>query len=404
MKLNPQKNPQKIALFGLNYAGKTSILKTILYEFEAFAHILPTTGVDRTELDFFGKSLLIWDFGGQSVYRDDYFKQPIRYFQLIKYFYYVVDVQDIDRIKESAEYFLKLIKLTTEYSDDFKIFIFFHKIDPNFKDKTKFEKSENRFLSEILPKMNDLKLIPTYFYTSIYNPVSVISAFSQPLLGNETIYETLSDAIDSFCWNNNELDFGLLFVQNFIIGSYFSNSKIISKISNKMTMYLEDLDDFEDCPPFTVNPYKIFTKNFVISVGDNNFYFHFSVGIKIFDIPDDLDEIFEAMDEYTYNLRKILENSELIRSGELRNEEILSGIDELEYRYLLTEEEELEGLEQEDKVKDIQRNLELEIIENKLMEEDDQESINEEEDDFVEEEEEEIDFEEDEEEEIDFED
>ncbi|MHA1475211.1 MAG: ADP-ribosylation factor-like protein, partial [Promethearchaeota archaeon] len=219
MKLNPQKTPQKIALFGLNYAGKTSIIKTVLYEFEAFANILPTTGVDRTEMDFFGKSLLIWDFGGQSIYRDDYIKQPIRFFQRIKYFYYVVDVQDTERIKESADYFLKLIKLTMEYSADFKIYIFFHKIDPNFNGKTKFEESENKFISEVLPKIKELKLEPTYFYTSIYNPISVISAFSQPLLGNEIIYETLSDVIDSFCWNNN-LQFGLLFVQNFVIGSY----------------------------------------------------------------------------------------------------------------------------------------------------------------------------------------
>ncbi len=371
MKLNPQKNPQKIALFGLNYAGKTSIIKTVLYEFEAFAHILPTTGVDRTEMEFFGKSLLIWDFGGQSVYRDDYLKQPIRFFQRIKYFYYVVDVQDVERIKESAEYFLKLIKLTTEFSDDFKIYIFFHKIDPNYKGSTKFEESENIFLNEILPNMNELKLTPTYFYTSIYNPVSVISAFSQPLLGNETIYQTLSDAIDSFCWNN-ALNFGLLFVQNFIIGSYFTDPEIISKINKKMTMYLEDLDDFEDSPPFTVDPYKIFTKNFVISVGDNNFFFHFSVGIRILDIPDDLEKIFEKMDEYTYNLRKILENSELIRSGDLRNEEILSGINDLEQMYQLTEEEELEGLDQSDKIKDIQRNLELEVLDNESMEDDDQ--------------------------------
>ena len=376
MKLNPKKNPQKIALFGLNYAGKTSILKTILYEFEAFAHILPTTGVDRTEMEFFGKSLLIWDFGGQSIYREDYLKQPMRFFQRIKFFYYVVDVQDIERIKESAEYYLKLIKLTTEFSDNFKIYIFFHKIDPNYRGKTKFEESENKFLSEIIPKMNELKIIPTYFYTSIYNPVSVISAFSQPLLGNETIYGTLSDVIDSFCWNNN-LKFGMLFVQNFIIGSHFSDPEIKSKINKKITMYLDDLDDFEDCPPFTVDPYKIITKNFVISVGDNNFYFHFSVGIDILDIPDDLDEIFEAMDEYTYNLRKILENSELIRSGELRNEVILGGINELEHRYLLTEEEELEGLDQRDKIKEIQRNLELETIDNELMDEDEQENINE---------------------------
>ncbi|MHA1718869.1 MAG: ADP-ribosylation factor-like protein [Promethearchaeota archaeon] len=377
MKLNPQKNPQKIVLFGLNYAGKTSIIKTILYEFDAFAHLLPTTGVDRTEMDFFGKSLLIWDFGGQSVYRDDYLKQPIRYFQRIKYFYYVVDVQDVERVKESAEYFLKLVKLSTEYSDNFKIYIFFHKIDPNIKNKTRFEESENKFLAEVLPKIKEInsELTPTYFYTSIYNPVSVISAFSQPLLGNETIYQTLSDAIDSYCWNR-DLEFGLLFVQNFNIGSYFSDPKIVPKISKKISRFLEELDDFEEISPFNIEPYRIFTNSFVISVGDNNFYFHFSVGINNLNIPEDPNEIFDSMEEFTYNLRKILQNSELIRSGELRNQEILTGINELERRYLFTEEDQLKGLEQTDKIRDIQRNMELELIENQIMEEEEKEQEN----------------------------
>ncbi|MHA1854906.1 MAG: ADP-ribosylation factor-like protein, partial [Promethearchaeota archaeon] len=345
--------------------------------FDAFAHLLPTTGVDRTEMDFFGKSLLIWDFGGQSVYRDDYLKQPIRYFQRIKYFYYVVDVQDVERVKESAEYFLKLVKLSTEYSDNFKIYIFFHKIDPNIKNKTRFEESENKFLAEVLPKIKEInsELTPTYFYTSIYNPVSVISAFSQPLLGNETIYQTLSDAIDSYCWNR-DLEFGLLFVQNFNIGSYFSDPKIVPKISKKISRFLEELDDFEEISPFNIEPYRIFTNSFVISVGDNNFYFHFSVGINNLNIPEDPNEIFDSMEEFTYNLRKILQNSELIRSGELRNQEILTGINELERRYLFTEEDQLKGLEQTDKIRDIQRNMELELIENQIMEEEEKEQEN----------------------------
>ncbi len=50
----------------------------------------------------------------------------------------------------------------------------------------------------------------------------------------------------------------------------------------------------------------------------------------------------------------------------------------MEHRYRLTEEEALEGLEQVDKIKKIQRDIELETIDNKLMEEDDQEDITEE--------------------------
>ena len=86
MKLNPQKNPQKIVLFGLNYAGKTSIIKTILYEFDAFAHLLPTTGVDRTEMDFFGKSLLIWDFGGNRYIEMIILSNPYDIFNALNIF------------------------------------------------------------------------------------------------------------------------------------------------------------------------------------------------------------------------------------------------------------------------------------------------------------------------------
>ena len=42
---------EKIIL-GLSNAGKSSIIKTILYEFRAFAQLLPTTGVDRTSFEF----------------------------------------------------------------------------------------------------------------------------------------------------------------------------------------------------------------------------------------------------------------------------------------------------------------------------------------------------------------
>lgn len=48
----PRELPSKIALFGLGNAGKTSIVKTLLSEFNAFSSLLPTTGVDRTSIDF----------------------------------------------------------------------------------------------------------------------------------------------------------------------------------------------------------------------------------------------------------------------------------------------------------------------------------------------------------------
>ena len=97
---------RKLAILGLGNAGKTSIIKTILYEFRAFAHLLPTTGVDRTNIEFFGHELVIWDFGGQDQYREIYLTRPIMYFQGIRYLYYVVDAQEPESLQKSIDYFI----------------------------------------------------------------------------------------------------------------------------------------------------------------------------------------------------------------------------------------------------------------------------------------------------------
>ena len=162
----PRELPSKIALFGLGNAGKTSIVKTLLYEFEAFSSILPTTGVDRTSIDFLGRELLIWDFGGQSMYRNSYLQNPLMHFQGIKYLYYIIDTQDIDKVDESVEYFTQIFNNCLEFCDNVQIYLFFHKIDPDYDGPVKFPEVEDRFISGIIPSMEASKITPVVFHTS----------------------------------------------------------------------------------------------------------------------------------------------------------------------------------------------------------------------------------------------
>lgn len=368
MKANPLQRdyPSKIALFGLGNAGKTSIIKTLLYEFDAFSSLLPTTGVDRTNIDFLGRELLIWDFGGQSMYRNTYLQKPMMYFQGIRYLYYVIDSQDLKLLDQSVEYFIQIFKNCIEFSEKVQVYLFFHKIDPDYEGEVRFPEVEDRFLSGVLPTMQETKITPAVFHTSIFKPMTVISAFSQPLLGNQTIYDTLCDAIESFCWDH-DLSFGMLFVENYEIGSFFKTEKLKEFIDRKIQRYLDWMDDVEEVPEFRIGSYHLHTEQFSIKVGPKVFLFNFAIGYKPLEIDSDIEDVFDDLNDFTDALERILQNAELIRTGELILEEIYDKEKLVEIQQLQKELEDLSELDEEDKQRYIERDRELEVIENQRM-------------------------------------
>ena len=365
--LNTRELPQKIALLGLANAGKTSVLKTILHEFEAFATLLPTTGLDRTDIDFFGRKVLIWDFGGQEIYRNAYLARPAMFFQGIRYLYFVIDAQDEEKLQESINYFDQILKNTMNFSDKVRVFLFFHKIDPDYRGDVVFVDIENTFLEHVLPQLNAYEINPTVFHTSIFKPTSVISAFVQPLLGNKTIYETLCEVIDSFCWDNDLL-FGMINIDNFEIGSFFQNESVKQYVESQIHKYWNHLDSVEEIEPYHLGKYKIITKRFIITVGATDFVFIFSVGLDKLEIPEDMDTLFTNLDEFTESLTKILVNSEIIRTGALRTELITSPQSQVDYEVKAEETQKLEGIEEVDVQSIHDRDIQLEHIDQQNVE------------------------------------
>ena len=63
---------QKIILLGIANGGKTSLLLTLQREFKSLTKLKPTKGIERSHLDFFKKKIVVWDFGGQTKYRQNY--------------------------------------------------------------------------------------------------------------------------------------------------------------------------------------------------------------------------------------------------------------------------------------------------------------------------------------------
>ncbi len=175
---NPEE-PIKLVMMGLQNAGKTSIVDLIAQEQEkpltSIPNMNPTKGVQRITL--FDEKVVIWDFGGQGIYRNEYLTHPERYFHMISYFYYVIDVQDYYRIISSFMYFMGVYNLIEIYSPDAHLVFLFHKTDPDF-DPT-FKNLKQKFLDKIQKFLEIRGREYEMYDTTIFDLASVKNAFKK---------------------------------------------------------------------------------------------------------------------------------------------------------------------------------------------------------------------------------
>ncbi|MHA1146853.1 MAG: ADP-ribosylation factor-like protein [Promethearchaeota archaeon] len=171
MNENNLEPPIKIAIMGMDNAGKSTIVKFLL-ENEARCpseapQMTATKGVIKEPLTLFEKTTVVWDFGGQEIYRNKYLKEPSKYFRSIDFFFYVVDVLDYVRMFSAAMYFKGVFQLIRKYSPNAKLIFLFHKADPGFKPSENDVKAE--FMNDIKPFIKPSKVKYTLYNTSIFD-------------------------------------------------------------------------------------------------------------------------------------------------------------------------------------------------------------------------------------------
>ncbi len=157
---------QKILMAGLDFAGKTCLLEKAfnLKDTQLLAEMPPTQGVERQPYDFIGADMIIWDLGGQVQYRDRYFDKP-EMLQGATALIFVVDVQTPDRFIESANYLARILK--TVENEILRMYIFYHKFDPDKTGKLKENLVQARQIFGILNPFFEKPAIS--FATSIYS-------------------------------------------------------------------------------------------------------------------------------------------------------------------------------------------------------------------------------------------
>ena len=170
---------KKIVIAGVDNAGKTSIIQTLINPQEAkeAKSQKPTKGVEYENIDLFGYNLSIWDLGGQDIYRKKYLSEPKEHFGYTSLFVFVIDVSDSKRRVASLEY-LKNIMEIFKYLEEAPVsVVLLHKSD--LMKPKEITKNKTELTKEIQKIFGDIRFFT--HVTSIFNFNTIFSAFSEGL-------------------------------------------------------------------------------------------------------------------------------------------------------------------------------------------------------------------------------
>ncbi|MBD3215167.1 MAG: hypothetical protein GF311_21350 [Candidatus Lokiarchaeota archaeon] len=169
-----KKKEQKTVVLGLSNAGKTSLLSRFGGQLgiQDLASLEPTRGVERSEIETDEMVFYIWDFGGQEDHREEYLKDPEKYFLGIDLIIYVIDIQASEQYEESILYFKRIVEVLNQLEESPYFMIFIHKYDPAIENdiETLLNIEYVKYLIKPILKDNDYDY--DIYMTSIYSSFS----------------------------------------------------------------------------------------------------------------------------------------------------------------------------------------------------------------------------------------
>jgi hypothetical protein len=129
----------------------------------------------------------------------------------------VIDVQEKSTFPEALKYFKSVYNHTKPLSPQLIVTVLFHKVDPNLAHMPTTEVLMQSLSKEIRKIVEDGEI--GFYRTTVYDPASVISAFSRPILGSQPIYDELSTLFANFAVPH-DIEYMSLLVNHFELGSF----------------------------------------------------------------------------------------------------------------------------------------------------------------------------------------
>lgn len=285
----------------MDNSGKTSILLVLEHKFSLLTNVAPTKGVQRREYSVLGYPIVKWDVGGQSPYRKEAIeKNKLDSTDLL---FYVIDIQDSDRFKESLSYLSEIIDYFRNTNQEIPHFIVcFHKFDPDLAHdpqiQAKIEKLEIK-----LQKLIDFDY--QIFHTTIYDSWTLRKAFSKGLLKLSPKSTLLNSILDDFLEMTQSdtlllLDKdALIFSESYRDNESYQLSNLIAPhlatMADKLMKYGKDIEVFEG----KIRGWIYFKP---ITLGEKIFY------IVVFNEKSDyLEEINSALPKLTEKIANTLQ-------------------------------------------------------------------------------------------------
>lgn len=236
---------KKLLMIGLDAAGKTSILAVVQDKFSIIKSLLPTRGVKREKLDFFGYPIISWDLGGQIQYREKlYFNRPELFFTEADLLLYVIDTQDLERLAESINYFREVLNALIDLEEQPKILIVLSKSDPDFRKSFQWQKNvesiRNKF-DKIIDEYEQFTV--DYCDTSIFQRETIMQMFSIALKKVSETSEIIENILEDFTTQVEGKASSLVSMDGLIFGSYTKTSTD-EMLVNNTALLLQTLSNF----------------------------------------------------------------------------------------------------------------------------------------------------------------
>ena len=239
------KRHKKLLLIGLDNGGKTSILAVLQDKFSIIKSLLPTRGVKREKLDFFGYPIISWDLGGQVQYREKlYFNRPELFFTEADIMLYVVDSQDPDRIPEAVNYFREVLKVLEDLHEIPSVLIVLSKSDQDVRKTLQWQQNvttiKNKFNS-VAEEYDEFSI--DYCDSTIFQRETIMQMFSEALKKVSDTSEIIENILEEFTHLVEAKASSLVSMDGLIFGSY-TRTDTDEMLVNNTALLLQTLSNF----------------------------------------------------------------------------------------------------------------------------------------------------------------
>ncbi len=238
---------KKLLMIGLDNGGKTSILAVLQERFSIIKSLLPTRGVKRERLDFFGYPIISWDLGGQVQYREKlYFNRPELFFTEADILLYVIDTQDADRFPESANYYRQVLKALKDLNEFPPILVVLSKSDQDYRSSVEWQNNvtviKNKF-NQVTTEFENFSVI--YADTTIYQKETIMQMFSEALKKVSDTSEIIENILEDFSHTIEAKSASLISMDGLIFGN-FNDSDIDEALLNNTALIMQTLSNFHN--------------------------------------------------------------------------------------------------------------------------------------------------------------